>query len=260
MASGEIASSRSSLVFKQSRLLVIISIVLLSILAWGYLVRFGGHTPFGISQGHTDHGHHSTGFFFVFVMWAVMMVGMMLPTAAPTILMHNTMVRKKGSNSDQVLSTLIFLAGYLVIWTVYSGFAAAGQLLLQRMALVSIPAAKSTPVVSAILLIAAGIFQFTPLKYACLKHCRSPMGFFMLHWREGQVGAFYMGLKSGFYCVGCCWALMVLMFVAGAMNVIWMALLALYILVEKLIPWGRQFTQIAGVAMVVWGIGMVTLV
>ena len=184
------------------------------------------------------------------------MVAMMLPTAAPTILMYETIAQKRFTTHGRISMTAFFIAGYLIVWAVYSGFAAIGQIWLQNTALISTTIAKSTPVVSGILLITAGLFQFTPLKYACLKHCRSPMGFFMLHWREGQNGAFIMGLRSGLYCVGCCWALMVLMFVAGAMNIVWMAILAIYILVEKLIPWGRRFSRIAGFLMIVWGIGI----
>jgi predicted metal-binding membrane protein len=253
MASEESIESRSTTVFNKSRALVIVGIVSLSMLAWGYMVYLAWYSAADTSALPKPHTHHSTSLLFVFVMWSVMMVAMMLPTAAPTILMYETIAQKKTTSHNRVSLTVIFVAGYLFMWTAYSGLAAFGQLWFQTSSLVSTQMVKSAPVVSGILLISAGIFQFTPLKYACLKHCRSPMGFFIQHWQEGWKGSFLMGLRNGMYCIGCCWALMVLMFVAGVMNTVWMAILALYILVEKLIPWGRSFSQLTGILMIVWG-------
>lgn len=254
MGSEGFAESRSVAVFKKSRALVILGIVALAALAWGYMLFLGWHAALDNSASLQTQSHHSASFLFVFVMWSVMMVAMMVPSAAPTILMFDTIVHKRVINKSWFSPTVIFVAGYLAAWTVYSAFAAIGQLWLQNTALISTAVSKSAPIVSGILLIIAGLFQFSPLKYACLKHCRSPIGFFMLHWQNGHRGALAMGLRSGMYCVGCCWAIMVLMFVAGAMNIIWMAVLALFILVEKLMPWERRFSQISGVLMVAWGI------
>lgn len=254
MPKEEYVKSRSAEVFNQSRAIVITGIITLSVLAWGYMVYLGWHASAGTGAGT----HHSASFLFVFVMWSVMMVAMMVPSAAPTILMFDTIVKNQAGNESRVSMTTVFIAGYLATWTVYSGFAAMGQLWLQNAALISTAMARSAPIVSGVLLVVAGLFQFSSLKYACLKHCRSPVGFFMSHWQDGQKGALLMGLRSGTYCVGCCWALMVLMFVAGAMNVFWMAVLALFILVEKLIPWGRRFSQTSGVVMIAWGIWIFT--
>jgi predicted metal-binding membrane protein len=254
MSSEGFSSSRSLAVFNKSRALVIFGIVALSVLAWIYMVYLGWHATVDSTASINTHTHHSRNLLFIFLMWSVMMVAMMVPSAAPTILMFDTIVNKQVRHKNRFSPTALFIVGYLVAWTTYSGFAATWQLWLQNSALISTAIAKSVPSVSGILLIIAGLFQFSPLKYACLKHCRSPMGFFMLHWQEGHKGALLMGLRSGMYCVGCCWALMVLMFVAGAMNIIWMVVLAVFILVEKLIPWGRRFSQISGFLMIAWGI------
>ena len=246
---------RSAAIFRQSRIIVIVGIVILSVLAWGYMVYLGWDiSAADFSASHHTQDHHSTNFLFIFIMWSVMMVAMMVPSAAPTIIMFDTIVHKKHRNTYRFSPTIFFVAGYLVAWTVYSGFAAIAQLWLQNSALISTTMSKGTPIVSGILLVVAGLFQFSPLKYACLKHCRSPMGFFIIHWQDGQKGALEMGLRSGIYCVGCCWAIMVLMFVAGVMNIFWMAVLAVFILAEKLIPWGRRFSQLSGFLMIAWGL------
>jgi len=228
--------------------------IALSVLAWGYLIMLGGHGAAAAPAIDARPFHPSAAFLFAFLMWSVMMVAMMLPSAIPTVLLFETIARKQVDDSGRPPSTVLFIAGYLIIWTVYSGFAAIGQLWLQHAGLIATAMAKSAPTVSAIIPIVAGLFQFTPLKSTCLKHCQSPMGFFMLHWRKGQKGALLMGLRSGMYCVGCCWALMVLMFVAGGMNMLWMAGLALFVLIEKLAPGGRRFSRLSGLLMIAWGI------
>lgn len=247
--------SRSIAVFNRSRAMVIFGIFALSALAWVHMGYLGWH-----AVAHSDalrpSAHHPTNLILIFLMWSVMMVAMMIPSAAPTILMFDTIIRKKSEHTALVSPTLLFVSGYLATWMVYSGMAAVLQLWLQNAALITTSTVKSVPVISGCLLIIAGLFQFSHLKYACLKHCQSPMGFFMLHWKDGPRGAFLMGLRSGLYCVGCCWALMVLMFVAGAMNIIWMVLLAIYILAEKMIPGGRRFSRISGMIMIGWGLWM----
>ena len=117
---------------------------------------------------------------------------------------------------------------------------------------------SNNPVFGGMLLIAAGVFQFTPLKNACLTHCRSPIGFFMTEWREGNRGAFLMGVRHGIYCVGCCWVLMTLLFVAGVMNLLWVAMIAGYVLVEKIVPAGDWVRRAAGFCTIILGVWMVT--
>ena len=157
--------------------------------------------------------------FLLFLMWSVMMVAMMLPSAAPTILLVLAAHRRSGGTGS-VLASVCFLIGYLAIWTGFSGVAALTQWGLHRAALLSAEMRTSGPVLGGILLIAAGIYQWLPIKYACLSHCRSPLGFLTSHWKEGLAGSFEMGARHGAYCVGCCWALMALLFVAGVMNLL----------------------------------------
>jgi predicted metal-binding membrane protein len=248
------AKNHSAWGFNASRAVVLTGIVALSALSWVYMLVLGRHASAAALTMDVTQPDAFAGFLFAFLMWSVMMVAMMLPSATPTVLMFETMVRKGASHASRTAMLTIFVAGYLAIWTLYSGLAAAGQLWLQHSGLVVPAISKSLPAVSAGLLIVAGIFQLTPLKHACLRHCQSPLGFFMVHWRRGRKGALLMGLRSGVYCVGCCWALMVLMFVAGVMNVIWMAALAIFVLFEKLAPGGRRFSQLSGLLMIAWGV------
>src|SRR5438046_1326539 len=148
----------------------------------------------------------------------------------------------------------IFVAGYLFVWTAYAAIAALAQWQLHRVALLSPAMAATNPYLSGGLLIAAGIFQWTPLKRACLSGCRSPLSFLMSEWREGTSGAFVMGLRHGSYCVGCCWVLMALLFVAGVMNLLWVALIALFVTAEKLAPKGTLVGYLGGIAMVIAGL------
>jgi len=196
MAPDRFSVSRSTAVFNGSRALVVFGIVAMSVLAWVHMGYLGWHATVHLNSSH-PLGHHSTSLLLIFLMWSVMMVAMMIPSAAPTILMFDTIVRKRPEHLNRVSPTLLFVSGYLATWTIYSGMAAILQLWLQNTALVTTPVVKSIPAVSGCLLIIAGLFQFSQLKYACLKHCRSPMGFFMVHWKDGNGGALLMGLRSG---------------------------------------------------------------
>jgi predicted metal-binding membrane protein len=191
-------------------------------------------------------------------MWAVMMIAMMLPSAAPMILMFALVNRRRVEQTRPVARTGVFVAGYLIVWTIYSALAAAGQWALHQAALLSDVAAVG-PRVGGALLIAAGLYQWTPLKRACLAACRSPLSFLLTEWREGRRGALVMGLRHGAYCVGCCWMLMALLFVAGVMNLVWVVVLAGLVLVEKLAPAGLGVGRVAGVVMVAAGVALLLL-
>jgi predicted metal-binding membrane protein len=147
--------------------------------------------------------------------------------------------------------------GYLVVWAAFSILATAAQWGLHAVSLLSPVAAITSPVFGGVLLVAAGIYQWTPLKHVCLSKCRSPMGFVLNEWREGRWGAFLMGLKHGVYCTGCCWSLMALLFVAGVMNLLWVAAIAGFILLEKVAPAGDRLGRVAGVLFIGWGVWMV---
>jgi predicted metal-binding membrane protein len=186
-------------------------------------------------------------------MWAVMMVAMMLPAVAPVVLLFAGTMRRRAELCEPAVPTSAFVLGYVAAWTAFSVAAGALQWALHAAALVSPMTMRATPVLAGGLLVAAGIFQWTPLKQACLRHCRSPLHFFSTQWREGTLGAVVMGFKHGGWCVGCCSLLMLLLFVAGVMNVVWVATLAALVLAERLTPRGVTVGRAAGVLLAVWG-------
>ncbi|HEY8715475.1 MAG TPA: DUF2182 domain-containing protein, partial [Candidatus Acidoferrum sp.] len=154
----------------------------------------------------------------LFVMWAVMMVAMMLPSATPMILTFAAVTRNRRQRDRPYVPVAVFASGYLFVWCLFSAIAAMAQWALHRSALLSSTMASTSVFLGALVLIGAGVFQFTPLKHACLRHCRTPLEFIMTRWREGWRGAFGMGLRHGAFCAGCCWVLMLLLFVGGVMN------------------------------------------
>ncbi len=193
-------------------------------------------------------------FFTTFLMWAVMMVGMMLPSAAPATLLYGGIVRKSRERGRAVPAVYVFSAGYLIAWTAFSVLAAAFQVLLGHLALMSPMMDSTSTVLSGAFLLAAGLYQWLPVKQACLRTCRSPLHFFTMHWSEGPIGALQMGLEHGAICVGCCWSLMLLLFVGGVMNLLWVAVVAGFILIEKLLPAGRLTGRFAGVGLTAAGL------
>jgi len=191
--------------------------------------------------------------FFTFAMWTVMMVGMMAASAAPIILLFAAMHRGRAAQRWP-LAVFAFAAGYLLVWTGFSAGAALAQWALHRAAMLS-PMMKTTSArFGGVILVAAGVYQFTPFKGACLTHCRSPLGFLMSHWREGTSGALRMGIGHGIYCLGCCWALMCVLFVVGVMNLAWVAAIAIFVLAEKIGPAGAHLARIGGIAMIAAGV------
>ena len=190
----------------------------------------------------------------VFVMWLVMMMAMMLPSAAPTILLVSGMARRRaagGQSAPQVAA--LFALGYVALWGGFSLAATALQWGLDRARLLSDEMAAALPNLAAVVLIVAGIYQWTGLKEACLAHCRSPLAFLLQHWRDGAWGAVANGVRHGLFCLGCCWALMALLFVGGLMNLAWIAGVAVLVLAEKTLPWGGATRRIAGALLVLWG-------
>jgi predicted metal-binding membrane protein len=186
-------------------------------------------------------------------MWAVMMIAMMVPTAAPMTLLYAAVARKAAAQHNPLAPTFVFVAGYVAMWTIFSLVATIAQHALDQAALLSPTMVSRSPQLGAALLIAAGIYQLTPLKNACLRNCRSPAHFLSRYWRTGNLGAFRMGLRLGIYCVGCCWILMGLLFVGGVMNLLWIAGIAVFVLLEKTIPFGVAGGRLAGAAMILVG-------
>ena len=193
-----------------------------------------------------------TDLLLTFVMWTVMMVGMMAPSVAPVLLLASKAPRDSRRSSLSV--AVSFGAGYLLVWTAFSAIATLAQWALHEGALLSPAMAASSPRVAGAILIGAGLYQLTPLKQLCLTHCRSPISFLMAHWRGGRTGPIRMGVHHGLHCLGCCWALMAVLFAVGVMNLAWVAGLALLVLVEKVAPGAERISRLAGVAFVLLGI------
>jgi predicted metal-binding membrane protein len=195
----------------------------------------------------------------MFFMWWIMMMAMMLPSASPMILLFARFNRSQRDKGAPYVPTAVFALGYLWVWAAFSVVAVTAQWSLERSGLLSSMMASTSVILGAVLLIAAGLYQLTPLKYACLKHCRSPLFFISHHWRPGEWGALRMGLEHGAFCTGCCWFLMALLFYGGIMNLFWIIGLALFVLLEKVAPAGHWVGRILGVGLIAWGGSLVLL-
>ena len=206
----------------------------------------------------THHGAHGAAspFSLLLAMWVVMMVAMMLPTASPMILTYASLARRQKAGRWSGLSVPALVLGYLSAWLVFSSVAAGLDSVLQQAAWISSAGKSQSFFLSGGLLVLAGVFQWTPLKTACLARCRSPLALMLTQWREGAFGAFRMGWRHGLFCVGCCWALMGLMWVAGMLNLLWLAALTLYMLAEKVLPGAERWSRWAGSVSVVVGLAL----
>jgi predicted metal-binding membrane protein len=254
------ASTAVEWIARRERGVVLLGLAVTIILAWAWLLAGGGMEMGGGGSGASMDmpgmdGHAGSaiwgGSVVVFAMWTVMMIAMMLPSAAPTILLFAAVFRSRASTAA-FPPVAIFAAGYVLVWTAFSAVAATAHLTLRRAALISPTLRATSAVLAALLLVAAGVYQFTPLKGACLRNCRSPVQFLTRHWRSGAAGALRLGVLHGGYCVGCCWVLMGLLFVGGAMNLWWVAALAVFILVEKtafLGAWGGRIASGTGLVL-----------
>ena len=247
-------------VLRRDRAIIIAGLVAVSALAWAYLGYLSWDMRQSMSAGTMAMAASpvrpwgAVDFALMYLMWAVMMVAMMAASTTPMLLTFAAMNRRLRERSQPYVPTGIFLLGYLAVWFGFAALATLVQWGLHQAALVSSMMGKATPLVGGAILVVAGAFQWTPFKNACLKHCRTPLGFVMTEWRDGHLGALTMGLRHGSVCVGCCWFLMGLMFVAGVMNILWMATVAAYILVEKVIPAGQWVGRIVGLGLVAWGV------
>ena len=248
---------------RRDQLLVWVCVTIITILAWAYLFRLDHQMSGDIrrdqmmaAMGMAVNGAWTgRDAFYTFAMWAVMMIGMMAPSALPMLLMFNAAQRGRSRNGSSIC-TLSFGLGYVTVWTGFSGAATLAQYGLHKAALLSIAMSSSNSRLSGVILLAAGAYQLTPWKAKCLTHCRSPFGFLMTNWRDGVFGAFQMGFRHGTYCLGCCWALMCLLFVVGVMNLVWIAILTAIVLIEKIGPAGAIAARLAGTVMVVVGIAV----
>ena len=229
----------------RGRGVTIFALATLSLLAWIYLFsnpEMGSMAGMASMPGMAE----APGFPIIAAMWATMMVAMMLPSAAPAILLY---ARVHRHSTEAPPPTAAFLAGYLACWLGFALLAASLQLAIAS----PVTMAVESRVGAAALLIVAGLYQLSPLKDACLNRCRSPAEFITRHYRPGSLGAARLGLLHGAYCVGCCWLLMALLFVGGVMNLVWVAALTLLVAAEKLLPGGAWIARIAGIAFIGWG-------
>ena len=222
-------------------------------LSWGWLLAGAGmpmHEMGGMLMAMSPAAWTPGYAALVLAMWAVMMAAMMLPSAAPMILLYASIARRGGAARG---ATACFVAGYVAMWSFFSLAATALQYALERASLVSAMWQATSAVLAGTLLVAAGVYQWSSFKQACLRRCRSPLDFVLTQWRPGVRGAWEMGVRHGAYCVGCCWLLMLLLFVGGVMNLAWIGGLALFVLVEKLAPAGHWIGRAAGLVLVAWG-------
>jgi predicted metal-binding membrane protein len=239
---------------RRDRMIVLTCLAVVSAVAWAYLVVLGvqmaAATSDGGSSGMADMVRlkpwTALDAALMLVMWAVMMVGMMVPSATPMILLYARVRRKRARGAWPYVPTGAFLLGYLVAWTGFSAMATALQWALEQAALLSPMMVSASPLFGGAVLISAGLYQVTPAKQACLRRCRSPVEFLSRHWRHGAWGAFVMGVVHGTFCVGCCWILMGLLFVGGVMNLLWVLAIAVFVLIEKVAPYGHLTGRVAG--------------
>jgi predicted metal-binding membrane protein len=242
---------------------VLATLLGLATVAWAVVIWQASHAggmAMGDQQGGMAMGERSTldltagmsaGLFLA--MWVVMMAAMMFPTAAPMVLMFARVHAGKRRRGQSFVPTWVFTAAYLALWTAFGVIAyllaAAGSAQLRQSAWLAGNAAR----IGGVALVLAGVYQLTPLKRVCLRHCRSPLAFVMQHWREGRAGSFLMGLRHGMYCLGCCWLLFVLLFPIGVMNVAAMLLVTALVFAEKVLPAGERTARVAAAALIGYG-------
>ena len=249
---------------RRDRALIASCIVLITGLAWAWLVLLNRHMTSSIEADGMmaamgmvlNHPWGASELLLTFVMWSVMMVGMMALSALPVLLLFAGMQAQRA-NRGVVPALPSFGLGYLVVWLAFSACATAAQWALHERALLSSAMATTSTIFAGVTLVMAGVYQLTPLKTGCLARCQSPLGFLMSNWREGSSGAFLMGFRHGIFCLGCCWALMAVLFVVGVMNLAWVGVLTLFILVERIVPTGDRVSRVGGAILI--GLGAVLL-
>jgi predicted metal-binding membrane protein len=242
-------------VLHAERVSLVVLLVLVPVISWTWIVVMA-RDMYGPMTGasawmmtvHWDLPH----LLLLWAMWAVMMTGMMIPSAAPLIVLYGAAARRSAPHTA-AQQTYALAAGYLVVWTAFSLAATALQRALASLLFLSPMMEAANSRISAALLLIAGVYQWTPMKDTCLQTCRSPLSFLIGRWRKGRHGAFRMGLEHGFYCVGCCWALMLLLFAGGVMNLVVIVVLTAFVAFEKLVPLGPLGARISGALMIAAG-------
>ncbi|MGL3210274.1 DUF2182 domain-containing protein [Bradyrhizobium sp. BR 1433] len=241
-------------VLRHDRLIFAGGIAAVMALAWAYLLA-GAGIDMSMADMPMDPTPWTPSYaVLVFVMWLTMMVAMMISSAAPMVLLFAALKRKQSATPSPFAEAWIFLCGYFVIWAGFSLAATLAQWQLDLAGLLSMAMAATSATLASGVLLLAGLYQFTPLKRACLRYCQSPVLFLSRHWQPGTAGALRMGLRHGLYCLGCCWFLMALLFVGGVMNLLWIVGITVYVACEKLLPVGHRLSYAAGAALIVAGL------
>jgi len=256
----EQATSLFEAVLRRDRAVVVAALIVVIALCWTWIVTGAGMGMSAIEMTRMPRDMVMAPATWtpayaalMFLMWWVMMLAMMLPGAAPVLLIFARMSRPGGGIDRPWTPTGCFAAGYLAVWAGFSVVATALQWTLEGTGLLSAMMVTTATWLGAAILIGAGLWQFAPLKQVCLRYCRSPIGFLTANWRPGRAGAFGMGVTHGAHCLGCCWFLMALLFFGGVMNLWWIGGLAAYVLIEKLIPMGRRLSYVVGIGLIAWG-------
>lgn len=241
------APDLTSRILRRERTLVAISVAALTALCWWYVAA-------SVAGGSADMASmREPGFGPLVVMWWLMMIAMMLPSATPAILLYSR-VRSIRGQDPAIAQAWTFLAGYLAVWLLFSIVAAFAQMLSTGASM-----ALHNRLAESAVLIAAGIYQLSPMKSVCISQCRSPAEFLSRHWRPGSTGAFQLGVMHGAYCVGCCWTLMALLFVGGIMNLLWIGALTLLVAAEKLLPAAQIVRRVSAACLLIGGVGRLFL-
>jgi predicted metal-binding membrane protein len=266
------SSASLEILFRRDRRIVVAALLVLSALAWGYLIRLAqGMSMSGTSMADMPgmdmsaamtpmlRAWTASDFAFIFLMWSIMMVGMMTPSATPMILIYARVARQAAQEGRPFAATGWFVSGYLLSWAAFSFLAAIAQGALERVAWLTPMMAAASNKVGGAVLIVAGVYQFTPLKNNCLSQCQSPFAFIQANggFRRGTGASIRLGMRHGFYCIGCCWALMAQLFVGGVMNILWIAAIAIFVLIEKAIPAGGAIARVAGAGLALAGIWLI---
>ena len=247
----------------RDRLIVLSGLTAAATLAWAYMIYMSWgmkHMDAGATMAIMPRMTHwgAIDLLLVLAMWAIMMAAMMLPSTVPMVLSFAFLSRQGRAQRLPYVQTSVFILGYLAVWSGFGLLATLAQWGLLEARLVTPMMVSATPLLGGALLIIAGVFQLTPLKRACLGKCASPLGFLLSEWRDGTLGAWIMGFRHGAYCVGCCGLLMALLFVFGVMNLLWVAALSIYVMLEKMLPQKRWLPFAGAVLLIGWGIAVAT--
>jgi predicted metal-binding membrane protein len=253
-------------IVSRDRQVMAVGLAAVTALAWVYLVRSAAamNAASMEAQMHAAMGMAMTQYWGLvdwlnlFLMWAIMMVAMMVPSAAPVMLLVLGTYRRRNDRQARA-SASMFVAGYLLAWTTFSAVVSALQVALHQAALLAADMRIGAATLAGVVMLLAGLYQWLPVKEACLAQCRSPLGLISRYWREGPAGGLSMGVRHGLYCVGCCWLLMALLFVVGVMNLVWVGAIAGLVFLEKLVRGGPAIGRLAGLVMGGWGFYLIAL-